>query len=88
MQSFGPTVSAPAPEGTIHVALFAEDGAVLFHEEVPAAEGPSATKRYQYEAELRALNGETTRVHAGEDWPPAGHEMKKGKLMALPAVEV
>ena len=39
MQSFGPTIPAPEPEGTIHVALFAEDGSVLFHEEVPASRG-------------------------------------------------
>jgi hypothetical protein len=86
MQSFGPTVPAVEPEGTIHVALFAEDGSVLFHEEVPAAD-TGARKRYEYEAELRALSGETTRMHAGPDWPPDGHELKKGKLAALPAVE-
>lgn len=87
MQSFGPTVPAAEPEGTIHVALFAEDGSVLFHEEVPAKDGPRAAKRYYYEAELRALNGETTRVHAGPEWPPAGYELAKGRLAAMPAVE-
>jgi hypothetical protein len=87
MQSFGPTVPAPEPEGTVHVALFADDGSVLFHEEVPATEQGRHQKRYEYEAELRALNGETTRMHAGPDWPPPGHELKKGKLASLPAVE-
>jgi hypothetical protein len=87
MQSFGPTVPAPEPEGTVHVALFAEDGSVLFHEEVPAPEGPRASRRYEYEAELRALKGETTQLHAGPDWPPPGNNLVKGKLAALPAVE-
>jgi hypothetical protein len=81
MKDFGPQ-AAPAPEGTVHVALFAEDGSVLFHEEIPAAERARHQKRYETEGELRALAGETTRLHAGPERPPVGHVLDKGKLAA------
>jgi hypothetical protein len=87
MKQFGPQAAQATSEGTAHVALFAEDGSVLFHDEVSAAEAGRRAYQLSLEAELRALKGEKTRLHNGPKWPPEGHVLTKGKLVELPKAE-
>ena len=85
-------VAAPEPQGTVHVALIAEDGTPIIHEELPAAKAPQRQYMLGLQAELDAagLGSEpqpvSRRVYAGEVWPPPGHTLDKGKLAEAPQV--
>ena len=80
------------PTGTVHVALIAEDGTPVIHEELPAAKAAQRQVMLGLQAELDAagLGSEpqpvSRRVYSGPDWPPAGYKLTKGKLAEVPAV--
>jgi hypothetical protein len=41
----------------------------------------------QAELDVRDIPDVTRRVYIGPVWPPEGHEVKKGKVVALPVEE-
>ncbi len=87
MHSFTPA-SEPVSE-SVHVALIAEDGSAIIHEEVPARDAPLRRTMLALQAELDAAGLGSSpqpvarKLYAGEDWPPAGQQLVKGKLVAV-----
>jgi len=79
-------VTKPPATGTVHVALIAEDGTLVIHEELPAGEAAQRSYMLDLQAELDAvgLGSEpipvSRRVYAGPEWPPPGHTLEEGKL--------
>ena len=86
MQTFEKAQAVPDEGATVHVALLDDDGIVLIHEEIPAPEAPLRSQMLTLQAELdvRDIAGASRRVYAGADWPPEGHQEKRGKVTPLP----
>lgn len=82
MQTFE-KAQAVSDDATVHVALLDGDGTVLIHEEIPAADAPLRSQMLTLQAELDARDGADRKVYAGQVWPPEGHEVKKGKVLAV-----
>jgi hypothetical protein len=85
MQIFESKQADPDPSGTIHVALLDGDGTPFIHEELTKAEAPHRHHMLELQAELdvRDIPNATRRVYIGQVWPPEGHEVKKGKIVAV-----
>ena len=81
------TKTAEPDKGAMkHVALLDADGAVEIHEELPADKAQERFGMLKLQVELCELEGKPGyRSYAGEDWPPAGSSLVKGRLVAEPA---
>ena len=75
------------PTEMVHVALLDGDGTPIIHEELFVAEASHRHHMLELQAELdvRDIADAVRRVYMGPAWPPEGHEVKKGKVVALPA---
>jgi len=87
MMQFFTASKVEPPTGTVHVALLDAAGAILIHEEIPAAGSYLRRSMIEGQAAIDADNGQDRQVHFGKEWPPEGHELKKGKIVPLVAAE-
>ena len=86
MQYFKAVTAEPV-EGTVHVALLDGEGAIIIHEEIPAAAAWHRNYMLEGQALVDAAAGQDRQVYKGEVWPPAGHEIQQGKVVPVKAEE-
>jgi hypothetical protein len=76
------TVEQATAIPTKHVALLAEDGTVIYHEELPVAAAPHRHYMFSLQAELDARDeGKNEATYMGDAWPPPGKVEVDGKLL-------